>query len=172
MVNKVAGACATLELTGPISQTSVRQAYRRQMLRWHPDLHHGAVSHVLAAERAKAINAAYEFLSEIAEQKGAWSVASAEEHYSDYRTRHTYEGERYAPGFSDPAVFETFVKSSNILSIGYAKQSRMLFIKFRDGSIYRYERVPPSVFEELLRAESHGKYAHRRIYGHYSCARC
>lgn len=55
------------------------------------------------------------------------------------------------------------VKSSNLQSVGYDVASRTLTIEFRSGSIYEFEEVPPEVHTELMNAESHGKYFHRRI---------
>jgi hypothetical protein len=55
------------------------------------------------------------------------------------------------------------VTSSNLQSVGYDEESRILTIEFRNGSVYEYEGVPPDVYSELMSAKSHGKYFHRQI---------
>lgn len=52
----------------------------------------------------------------------------------------------------------THVVSSNISSVGYDLQTRILEIEFLNGSIYRYFHVPQSEYQGLMRAPSHGRY--------------
>ena len=59
------------------------------------------------------------------------------------------------------------VESSNIESIGYDSKSQTLEIEFLNGSIYQYFDVPQHVFDELMSADSHGKYLAANIKGHY-----
>lgn len=59
------------------------------------------------------------------------------------------------------------VKSSNIESIGYDSNSQTLEIEFLNGSIYHYFDVPQHIFDELMSADSHGKYLAANIKGHY-----
>jgi hypothetical protein len=61
----------------------------------------------------------------------------------------------------------TAVQSSNIASIGYDNQSETLEIEFLNGSIYQYFDVPERVYEELMGADSHGKYLAHIIKGNY-----
>jgi len=53
------------------------------------------------------------------------------------------------------------VESSMINSIFFA--DGVLFVQFRNGSIYRYEEVPRSVYDSLLQASSKGKYFLRNV---------
>jgi hypothetical protein len=55
------------------------------------------------------------------------------------------------------------VSSSNITSIGYAEDSKILEIEFHNGGVYQYFNVPKSVYEELMSADSHGKYLNATI---------
>lgn len=55
------------------------------------------------------------------------------------------------------------VTSTNLQSVGYDEELRILTIEFRNGSIYAYADVPADVHAELMRAKSHGKYFHGRI---------
>lgn len=50
------------------------------------------------------------------------------------------------------------VSSSNLAAVGYNAERYELVIAFLDGSIYRYESVPPEEYRDLMRAESHGEY--------------
>jgi hypothetical protein len=59
------------------------------------------------------------------------------------------------------------VESSNIESIGYDSNSQTLEIEFLNGSIYQYFDVPQHIYEELIDADSHGKYLAANIKGHY-----
>lgn len=57
------------------------------------------------------------------------------------------------------------VTSSNIQQVGH--QNADLFITFNSGGTYRYDGVQESVFEEMLAAESVGKFFHARIKGQF-----
>ncbi|MCP9750121.1 KTSC domain-containing protein [Ferruginibacter sp. HRS2-29] len=65
----------------------------------------------------------------------------------------------------------TSVTSSNIASIGYDENSSTLEIEFLNGSIYQYFDVPQAVYEELMRAPSHGSYLATNIKGNYRFSR-
>ncbi len=55
------------------------------------------------------------------------------------------------------------VKSSNLVSVGYDQDLKVLEIEFKGGGIYQYEKVPKRVHLALLAAPSKGKFFHRRI---------
>ena len=59
------------------------------------------------------------------------------------------------------------VDSSNILAIGYSEKDRELVIDFKGGTTYFYGGVDKGTYEELLNAESKGKYFHKNIKGNY-----
>ena len=59
------------------------------------------------------------------------------------------------------------VESSNIKSIGYDSKSQTLEIEFLNGSVYQYFDVPEHIFEELMGADSQGKYLASNIKGYY-----
>lgn len=50
------------------------------------------------------------------------------------------------------------VESSNLKSVGYDEGSQVLEIEFRNGRVYRYTGVPRSVYQDLMRAPSLGRY--------------
>ena len=49
------------------------------------------------------------------------------------------------------------VISSNVKEAGYTLETRELFVKFRNDSVYRYDNVPEQTYQKLLDAESFGK---------------
>lgn len=66
-----------------------------------------------------------------------------------------------------PAAAPTFdmvdVESSNIDAVGYDPAAQVLRVKFRDGSPYDYQGVPPQLHAELMGAESKGGFFFKRI---------
>lgn len=50
------------------------------------------------------------------------------------------------------------VNSSNLSSVGYDPQTRVLEIEFNDGGIYQYMNVPSHIHQGLMNASSHGQY--------------
>ena len=53
--------------------------------------------------------------------------------------------------------------SSNLSSVGYDEDNRILEIEFNNGKIYQYSDVDKSVYNELLNAESIGRYFNKAI---------
>lgn len=60
------------------------------------------------------------------------------------------------------------VNSSNIESIGFDEGSQTLEIEFHTGAIYQYYSVPKSLYEDFIRASSHGSFFHIHIKGRYN----
>lgn len=61
------------------------------------------------------------------------------------------------------------VKSSNILGIGYEDNS--LYVKYKSGTIYRYNDFPKNLYESLLMAESKGRFMSQMVKGKYTYER-
>lgn len=59
------------------------------------------------------------------------------------------------------------VESNAIAAIGYSKRLHALELEFRNGFIYRYEDVPPAVYDELLSAASKARYYDQNVRGKY-----
>ena len=57
----------------------------------------------------------------------------------------------------------TSVDSSNLKSVRYDVNTKILEIEFRDGSVYQYYEVPLSIYEGLMNASSHGKFFHAYV---------
>jgi hypothetical protein len=63
------------------------------------------------------------------------------------------------------------VESSVILEVGYSQRRHWLEIKFANGAIYRYVDVPPSVYRDLISAESKAGYYNLNIRKNYRSLR-
>jgi KTSC domain len=63
------------------------------------------------------------------------------------------------------------VQSSALASIGYSERLHSLEIEFVNGAIYRYFDVAPSVYRELVDAESKARYYDTNIRGSYHSMR-
>ena len=61
------------------------------------------------------------------------------------------------------------VTSTNIASIGYDDEKCILEVEFKKGSVYQYHRVPRNVYDELMFAESKGKYLSQNVKPYYGC---
>lgn len=59
------------------------------------------------------------------------------------------------------------LRSSNLRSAEYDPSTETLTIAFRSGSAYAYFKVPPTIYDGLLAAYSHGRYHHRWIKNRY-----
>lgn len=70
-----------------------------------------------------------------------------------------------ADGFSTltPGMTMRPVESSSLRRVGYSQASRTLRIEFKEGSVWDYLQVPPSEYEGLMKAGSHGRYFYSHI---------
>jgi len=53
------------------------------------------------------------------------------------------------------------VSSSNIMSVGYLQGQ--LYVRFKNGGLYRYDNVPNELYWRMRRASSVGRFFHRFI---------
>jgi len=65
----------------------------------------------------------------------------------------------------------TAVDSTTMLSVGYDSAQQVLEVEFSSGVVYRYLEVPATVFEELMQAESKGRYFNQEIRDDYTALR-
>jgi hypothetical protein len=65
-------------------------------------------------------------------------------------------------------VVPTYVSSSNIDAVGFRMGT--LFLRFKSGVAYQYEKVPFSIYDALTKVESCGQFFHRMVKGkfHYT----
>ena len=59
------------------------------------------------------------------------------------------------------------VESKAIAAVGYSKRLGALEIEFRNGAIYRYRAVSPSVYEALMHAASKARFYDENIRRRY-----
>ena len=59
------------------------------------------------------------------------------------------------------------IESTAIAKVGYSKRRHILEIEFVNGAIYRYLDVPPSVYRELMLADSKARFYDANIRRHY-----
>ena len=59
------------------------------------------------------------------------------------------------------------ISSTAIAKVGYSKRRRILEIEFVNGAIYRYLDVAPSVYRDLMSAESKARFYDLNIRRHY-----
>ncbi len=59
------------------------------------------------------------------------------------------------------------VNSSILEAVQYDEESRTLRIRFRKGTVYEYQNVPPNLVRSMLRAESVGSFFTRYIKPNY-----
>lgn len=60
------------------------------------------------------------------------------------------------------------VESSNILSIGYDPNEKIMEVEFKGNSVYQYFEVPEQLHPGIMQAESKGRYLHQRIRGKFN----
>lgn len=65
----------------------------------------------------------------------------------------------------------TQVESSNVDAVCYDAQQSQLFVRFKTGSVYMYDKVPVDEHENLLSASSPGGYLRENIIGTYAAQR-
>ncbi len=63
------------------------------------------------------------------------------------------------------------VASNVIASIGYSRRRHILEIEFVNGAVYRYLEVSPSVYRDIMAADSKTRYYVTNIKGNYQSVR-
>jgi KTSC domain-containing protein len=59
------------------------------------------------------------------------------------------------------------LRSRAVVSAGYDAATLELELEFSSGHVYRYDGVPPAVYEWLVRVENKGGFVRRMIQGRY-----
>jgi KTSC domain len=60
------------------------------------------------------------------------------------------------------------VESRSVAKIGYDPAAEAAYVEFHGGGLYAYHGVPPSVYDELLSADSKGTFVNTAIKPRYS----
>ena len=61
------------------------------------------------------------------------------------------------------------VSSSNVLEVGYERETKTLEVQFKSNAVYQYAAVPLATYEALLLADSVGGYLAQHIKPHFAC---
>ncbi|MDP2629667.1 MAG: KTSC domain-containing protein [Candidatus Harrisonbacteria bacterium] len=59
------------------------------------------------------------------------------------------------------------IQSSDIKSIGYDPETRILEVEFHSGRIYQYANIGENVHHELMKSDSKGSYFNTHIRDQY-----
>lgn len=168
MNKDVAQACDVLGLEQLPTLDELKQTYKQMVKQWHPDRYHNdSEMEQIAVARTQRINLAYRLLlEELTGPSGNGNGARTKRRQAK-NMRHQYSWQTYSDGFPNPEVTEFFLNSSHIVSAGYDKVKRILYLKFLGDEIYLYYDVPGFIFDHLLIAHSPGKYALKFIYNRF-----
>jgi len=79
--------------------------------------------------------------------------------------------ENYYEAMKPPPIEMKKVSSTFIDCIGYDGSRGLLYVKFKDGNIYRYYEVPEDIYNGILSASSNGRYFNKYIKNVYECER-
>lgn len=61
---------------------------------------------------------------------------------------------------------ETVTVDSSLVSVmTYAKAAKMLYVTFKNGTIYLYNNVDPATYEDVRNSDSIGKALHKEVFG-------
>jgi hypothetical protein len=69
---------------------------------------------------------------------------------------------------NDKLMARVDLKSTSLNAATYQDQSAFLELEFRSGAIYRYGGVPAQTYQELLLAESKGRYFNQHVRGRFT----
>ncbi len=169
MSKEVQAACEILGLETLSDRASLRTGYKQMVKQWHPDrFHNNEEMEQVAVAKTQRINLAYRLLLETLEKADpAIRNGNGSRKHSSENSRHQYDWQTYSDGFPNQDVSEFFLNSSHIVSAGYDKYKKILYLKFLGDEIYLYYDVPGFIFDHLLKASSAGKYALKFIYNRF-----
>lgn len=63
------------------------------------------------------------------------------------------------------------VSSSNVAELGYDEDNKIVYVRFHNGSLYKYNNVPSWEYEALYNAPSIGSYLNRNFKNVYAYER-
>ncbi len=149
-----------LGVTRRATQEEIKKAYREQIKKWHPDKFPNQPDKLIEAlERSKQINEAYSVL----ENYVPFTESKSGSKNSTKSTKKSSVNSDPSSKSRKSKIEHIRVESSNIYSVGYDSKNRILQVLFTNSGLYQYYGVPSYVFEELMRAESKGRYLNRNI---------
>ena len=139
-----------LGITRYSKKEEIKKAYRDRIKKWHPDKFTNLPNkYQEALEMCKRINEAFELLK-----------SYVPPNVPDAETNRSASHERTKRRLD---ITRLYVKSSNLHSVGYDRDLKVLQVEFRSGGVYQYYDVPENIYFELLKAESKGRYLNSQI---------
>jgi len=133
----------------------IRAAYRREIKKWHPDLNPDKIAE--ATRRSAELNLAWEIL------RNAYSRKLHDE--SMCAPKRTATWEQASGSWTQASSSRSAIRVPPMVSVVSRCVSQLghdgadrLFVRFRSGGLYVYFGVPTWVFDELMAAESKGRY--------------
>jgi|SRR6056300_1001425 len=145
---------------------TLKGRYRVAISTWHPDRH--PENSNLATLQCQRINLAKEILDEAYDEGIDAQLRGFNNKGNSSRVRkqeasHKWKNTSFTPGYPDPNALEIFVKSSNILSIGYNHSLNILYVKYIPNLVYAYYNVPETVYSKFLNSDSPGRFRHTHV---------
>jgi hypothetical protein len=154
-------------ITRLATKAEIKKAFRQQIKKWHPDKFHGLPEKILHAhEMSKKIIEAFERLENYVPPTN-FASNSTDKLYSKKQPASTFTKPASPPKANRLDILRIKVKSSNIHSVGYDTTLKVLQVEFLNGNIYQYYNVPEHNFNELLKADSKGKFLNCKISFHF-----
>ena len=133
-MKKVADYRKLLAVDKSIELKELKTVYRNLMKEWHPDKFQESDDRkVNAEEKSKEFIEAYNYLVSIAPE----TVQLNQEEYTKT------------------------ISSSNVIDFHY--KSKVLEVKFSDGSSYEYLDVPHNIYQKLVNSDIPGRFVRRNI---------
>jgi hypothetical protein len=152
-----------LGVTRNSTKDEIKKAFREQIKKWHPDKFPNQPDKISEAlERSKKINEAFSFLENYEPPKQTHTNFNSYT-YGRPKERADHSRTTAKPKASRLNIERIRVKSSNIHSIGYDREAKVLQVEFLNGSVYQYCNVPEFVYQELMQASSKGKFFNSKI---------
>lgn len=147
-----------LGISKQANQDEIKKAYKKQMTLWHPDKFPNDIAKKnIAEERSKKINEAYSLLKNYIPP---FTAKRTEKPY----TQSPKPSAEKSTSKERAEINRVRVKSSNIHSIGYSVELKIIQVQFLSGSVYEYYDVPFNVYDAFLKADSKGKFLNGNLH--------
>ena len=63
----------------------------------------------------------------------------------------------------DKPIQRKMVDSSNVVSVGFCPERKCVEVEYKGGGVYRYHDCNQALFDNLLKAQSIGKFVHKHL---------
>jgi len=136
------------------SKEEIKKAYRKQSMLWHPDKFSNDKEKWESAHlKFIKIAEAYELLQNYEPPKIRETQKRADTNFKSATTNKTANAKTERAN-----IIRIRVQSSNVFAIGYDKNSMILQVEFKNGSVYEYYEVPETIYVAFMNASSKGRF--------------